>query len=188
MMPSPPTDEELSYLNTILSSDKGCAMLKQMCASKSDPLSLNLDPQQKSFVNKAIEALKAKYDEYDKLAEERKALDEARARGEDIRSEFSDGKIRYYDSKGNLLYEEEMDISIGGSFEYGEYEGDMNGDLDIKYEYGDLGDGFDVGSVNGDSAFSCSFGGSFIISGINSFEKPQNLDANIDILRNFLGV
>ena len=188
MMPSPPTDEELSYLNTILSSDKGCAMLKQMCASKSDPLSLNLDPQQKSFVNKAIEALKAKYDEYDKLAEERKALDEARARGEDIRSEFSDGKIRYYDSKGNLLYEEEMDISIGGSFEYGEYEGDMNGDLDIKYEYGDLGDGFDVGSVNGDSAFSGSFGGSFIISGINSFEKPQNLDANIAILRNFLGV
>ncbi|MBP3387460.1 MAG: CvpA family protein [Clostridia bacterium] len=189
MMPSPPTDEELSYLNTILSSDKGCAMLKQMCASKSDPLSLNLDPQQKAFVNKAIEALKAKYDEYDKLAEERKALDEAIRRGEDIRSEFSDGKIRYYDSKGNLLYEEEMDISIGGgSFEYGEYEGDMNGDLDIKYEYGDLGDGFDVGSVNGDSAFSGSFGGSFIISGVNSFEKPQNLDANLQSLLKFLGV
>ena len=188
IVPEDPTDEELSYLNTILSSDKGCAMLKQMCASKSDPLSLNLDPQQKSFVNKAIEALKAKYDEYDKLAEERKALDEARARGEEIRSEFSDGKVRYYDSKGNLLYEEEMDISIGGgSFEYGEYEGDMNGDLDIKYEYGDLGDGFDVGSVNGDSAFSGSFGGSFIISGVNSFEKPQNLDANIAILLKFLG-
>ncbi len=193
MIPKDPTDEELSYLNTILSSDKGCAMLKQMCASKNDPLSLNLDPQQKEFVNKAIEALKVKYDEAAKKAEERKALDEAIRRGEDIRSEFSDGKIRYYDSKGNLLYEDEMNISIGGSigggsFEYGEYEGDLNGDLDIKYEYGDLGDGFAVGSVNGDSAFSGSFDGSFIISGVNSFEKPQNLDANIAILRNFLGL
>lgn len=188
IVPEDPTNEELSYLNTILSSDKGCAMLKQMCASKSDPLSLKLDPQQKEFVNKAIAALKAKYDEYDKLAEERKALDEAIRRGEDIRSEFSDGKIRYYDSKGNLLYEEEMDISIGGSFEYGEYEGDMNGDLDIKYEYGDLGDGFAVGSVNGDTAFSGSFDGSFIISGVNSFEKPQNLDANLQSLLKFLGV
>lgn len=185
----PATLEQLTVLDSILASDNGCAMIKALCKNGSDPLSLSLDANEKKWFDDAITALKAKYDEAAKKAEERKALDEAIRRGEEIRSEFSDGKVRYYDSKGNLLYEEEMDISIGGgSFEYGEYEGDMNGDLDIKYEYGDLGDGFDVGSVNGDSAFSGSFGGSFIISGINSFEKPQNLDANLQSLLKFLGV
>ena len=193
IVPEDPTDEELAYLNTILSSDKGCAMLKQMCASKSDPLSLKLDPQQKEFVNKAIEALKAKYDEYDKLAEERKALDEAIARGEEIRSEFSDGKVRYYDSKGNLLYEKEMNLSIGGgSFEYGEITGkEEYNNGDVKYEYGDIGgDGNFIisGAFNGDYTISDgSFSGGFItITG--GFIRPQNLDANLQSLLKFLGV
>lgn len=204
MIPSPPTDEELAYLNTILSSDKGCAMLKQMCASKSDPLSLKLDPQQKEFVNDAIAALKAKYDEYDKLAEERKALDEAIARGEEIRSEFSDGKVRYYDSKGNLLYEKEMNLSIGGgSFEYGEITGkDEYNNGDVKYEYGEIGGDvkYEYGEIGGDGNFiiSGAFSGDYTISNgsINGgfititggFNRPQNLDANLQSLLKFLGL
>ena len=176
-------------------------MLKQMCASKNDPLSLKLDPQQKEFVNDAIAALKVKYDEAEKEAEARKALDEAIARGEDIRSEFSDGKVRYYDSKGNLLYESELEFSIGG--------GDLTtgtGDTNIKYEeYIGSGDSNNEYTYNGgnDFVFSSGEGGFITVGGsfngdfsINSsiithtggFNRPQNLDANLQILLNFLGV
>lgn len=201
MIPKDPTDEELSYLNTILSSDKGCAMLKQMCASKSDPLSLNLDPQQKSFVNKAIEALKAKYDEYEKLAEARKALDEAIARGEEIRSEISDGKVRYYDSKGNLLYESELEFSIGGgdltvgsgdsNIKFEEYIG--SGDSNNEYTYNSGNDFVFSSGEGGFITVGGSFDGDYTINGsiiaiTGGFNRPQNLDANIQSLLKFLGI
>lgn len=210
ILPADPTVEELAYLNTILSSDKGCAMLKQMCASKSDPLSLKLDPQQKAFVNDAIAALKVKYDEAEKEAEARKALDEAIARGEEIRSEFSDGKVRYYDSKGNLLYESELEFSIGGgdlttgtgdtNIKYEEYIGSGDSNIEdkeydkvIEYTYNGGNDfffssgegGFITvgGSFNGDYAINSS-----IITITGGFNRPQNLDANLQILLKFLGV